>query len=132
MRSFDAPRDRPAPPVLRGRTPEGEDRSIEVREWTLVVAVKPHCDGCRAFIEGDLHELEQVSVVLVSKTPYVEWRTATQPVLVAPAIFADLEIRAAPFYVLIDPRTLRVVAEGSLFSPAQVASEIAPYLTAAM
>ena len=128
MRSIDAPRERPAPTVIRGQTPEGEDRSVPVRAMTLVVAVKPHCDGCRGFIEGDLHEFEHVEVVIVSETWEDTWRAAAQSVLIAPDVFRELEIRAAPFYVLIDPLAKRVVAEGSLFSPAQVAEEIATYV----
>lgn len=132
VRSFDPPRERPAPDTFRGRTLDGEERSVLVRSLTLVVAVKPQCDGCRGFIEGDLSEFKSVDVVLVCETADETWRDAKQTVLVAPSVFVDLEIRAAPFYVLIDPSTLRVVTEGTLFSPAQVAGEIASYVTPSM
>ena len=96
---------------------------------TLVVAVKPHCDGCRTFLESDLAEFANVDVVLVAADADDEHRVGRHEVVVAPSLMAQLEIRAAPFYVLIDPSTSRVVTEGTLFSPAQVAGEIAPFLT---
>jgi hypothetical protein len=92
--------------------------------------VKPHCDGCHDFIFSDLSELGAVDVVLVSASASDddEWVDALHPVLVAPEVMSELDIRAAPHYVLVDPRVSRVVAEGVPFSPAQVASEIASFL----
>jgi hypothetical protein len=127
VRSFDAPRERPAPSAIVGRTSEGDVVSIEVRRMTLVVAVKANCDGCRVFLASDLSEFADVEVVFVSATPDDEFRGALHTVVVAPLTLAELEIRSAPFYVLIDPSTMHVVAEGSLFSPTQVAREIAPF-----
>jgi hypothetical protein len=40
----------------------------------------------------------------------------------------ELGIRWPPFYVLIDPAVQRVITEGVVFAPSQVAAEIAPYL----
>jgi hypothetical protein len=95
---------------------------------TLVVAIKPNCDGCKEFVQGSLRELEGVGVVLVSATSgEEEWATAPREILVSAELLSELGIRSAPFYVLIDPTTLKVVAEGTLFSPAQVASEIASF-----
>ena len=128
MRSFDAPRERWAPSTLVGTTIDGEEWSTDVRRMTLVVAVKPHCDGCRTFLESDLAEFANVDVVLVAAAADDEYRVGRHEVVVAPSLMAQLEIRAAPFYVLIDPSTSRVVTEGTLFSPAQVAGEIAPFL----
>ncbi|HWD95576.1 MAG TPA: hypothetical protein VG246_04060 [Acidimicrobiales bacterium] len=129
-RSFDAPRERPAPSVLAGKTPRGEERRIELRRVTLVVAVKPHCDGCREFLIADLHELSKVDVVVVSAAFSEEWMDVTNDVLVAPELMKELDIRSAPFYVLIDPLSLRVVTEGVVFGPAQVAAEIEGLLRA--
>ena len=56
------------------------------------------------------------------------WLDAVQPILVAPELMKELGIRTAPFYVLIDAARSLIVAEGTLFSPAQVASEIARHL----
>jgi hypothetical protein len=95
---------------------------------TLVAAVKSHCDGCRALLESDLAEFGDVDVVVISATTEEEYRASPHAVIVAPELMVELEIRGAPFYVLIDPSTSKVVAEGSLFSPAQVASEIAPFV----
>jgi hypothetical protein len=95
----------------------------------LVVAVKPDCDGCHDFVHGDLREFEGVEVVLVSATSGDEaWLDAIQPILVAPELMNELGIRTAPFYVLIDAARSLIVGEGTLFSPAQVASEIARHL----
>lgn len=128
-RSFDAFRARPAPSVLKGRSLAGNDRFLLVKRLTLVVAVKPHCDGCHDFVFGDLRELEGVEVVVVSSTSGdAEWSGAVQPILVAPELMNELGVRSAPFYVLIDPSKSLIVSEGTLFSPAQVASEIARFL----
>ncbi|HVA71327.1 MAG TPA: hypothetical protein VNF08_08410 [Acidimicrobiales bacterium] len=129
-RSFDAFRVRPAPTVLHGRSLRGDDRFLALRRNTLVVAVKPDCDGCRDFVHGELRELAEVEVVVVSATTGdAEWADAVQPILVAPELLHELGIRSAPFYVLIDSARSLIVAEGSIFSPAQVASEIASFLT---
>jgi hypothetical protein len=115
--------------MLRGRSLAGNDRFLLVKRLTLVVAVKPHCDGCHDFVFGDLRELEGVEVVVVSATSGdAEWSDAVQPILVAPELMNELGVRAAPFYVLIDPSKSLIVSEGTLFSPAQVASEIARFL----
>ena len=124
-RSFDAPRERPAPKVLVGVTPGGEQRHVELRRTTLVVAIKPDCDGCRDFLHADLHEFSNVDVVFMSATTSDEWRDAPFDVLVAPEMMKELDIRSAPFYVVIDPLSLRVVTEGVVFGPSQVAAEIA-------
>jgi hypothetical protein len=128
-RSFDLPRERPAPRQLRGHTLAGEERAIEVTALTLVVAIKPNCDGCKEFVQGSLRDLDGVDVVLVSATSgNEEWAAASREILVSAELLGELGIRSAPFYVLIDPATLTVVAEGTLFSPAQVASEIASFI----
>ena len=128
-RSFDAPRERPAPRVLNGKTPDGGERHVELLRTTLVVAVKPDCDGCRDFLFSDLHELSDVDVVVVSAVSSDEWADTPNDVLIAPELMNELDIRSAPFYVLIDPNSLRVVTEGVVFGPSQVAAEIADSLT---
>jgi predicted nucleotidyltransferase len=111
--------------VLIGIGPDDEERRIELRRMTLVIAVKPDCDGCRDFLRGDLRELSNVDVVIVSAVSSEEWVDAPNDVLVAPELMKQLDIRSAPFYVLIDPSGLRVVTEGVVFGPSQVAAEIA-------
>jgi len=128
-RSFDAPRERPVPSVLRGRTLSGKAFATQLRGLVLVAAVKPNCDGCRDFVGGDLHELVGVRVVVVSATRSEEWQDARERVVIAPEFMAELEIRSAPYYVLVDPARSKVLAEGALFSPAQVAREIATHVT---
>jgi hypothetical protein len=129
--SFDQPRERDAVTELRGTTQSGDERLIHLQGLTLIAAVKPHCDGCRDFIFGDLHELAALDVIVVSASASDdgEWEGALQPVLVAPEALAALDVRSAPHYVLVDPSAKRVVTEGVLFSPVQVASEIAPFLS---
>jgi hypothetical protein len=124
-RSIDAPRDRPAPSVLIGESPGGELRRIELRRRTLVIAVKPDCDGCREFLHGDLLEFSHLDVIVVTAVSSEEWVDAQNDVLIAPELMKELDIKAAPFYVLIDPSISRVVTEGVIFGPAQVAAEIA-------
>ena len=127
-RSFDAPCQRPVPREFVGVTPTGEERRVEIHQLTLVVAVKPDCDGCREFVNGNLDEFSGVDVVMVSATSSNEWPDAKNEVLISPAFMEELDIRSAPFYVLVDPSTQRVVTEGVVFGPSQVAAEIASAL----
>lgn len=130
VHSFDRPRDRAAPTTLRGHWSKGGQASIDLVGLTLVVAIKPHCDGCREFVTGPLGELDGVNVVLVSSTDddQGEWSKSRRPVLVAPEALRELKVRWPPFYVLVDPGTARVLTEGVVFGPAQVAEEIAPFV----
>jgi hypothetical protein len=81
-------------------------------------------------VRSPLSELDGVAVVIISATGEAdgEWSDAVQPILVAPGAIDELDICWPPFYVLVDPRARRVITEGVVFGPAQVASEIAPYL----
>ncbi len=126
--SFDDSRERAAPRELSGRTLYGTEWRRVLEGLTLVVAVKPQCDGCRDFIDGDLTELDDVDVVIVCDARDDEWRGARQHVVISPETLSELDIRSAPFYVLIDATRQRVVSEGIVFSPAQVADEISPFL----
>jgi hypothetical protein len=127
-RSFDAPRERSAPKVLIGAGSTGEQRRIELSRPTLVVAVKPDCDGCREFLHADLGVFASLDVVFMSAISSDEWRDAPHDVLVAPELMKELDIRSAPFYVVIDPSSAQVVTEGVVFGSSQVAAEIAGVL----
>jgi hypothetical protein len=127
--SFDAPRERSAPRELSGRTLNGAGWRRVLEQMTLIVAVKPNCDGCHDFIDGELNELDDVDVVIVSAIADDEWRNARQDVIVSPETLTALEVRSAPFYVLIDVTRQRVATEGVVFTPAQVAAEIASFLS---
>lgn len=129
-RSFDKARNRSAPDSLHGHWLNGAESSIELSGVTLVVAIKSHCDGCREFLGSDLEPL-QVPVVVISADDDVsdEWSDAINPVFVSPHTFDLLDVRWPPLYVLIDPQSHRVLTEGVVFGLAQVASEIAPYLS---
>lgn len=130
MRSFDAPRRRSAPSSFTGVTLKGETLTHSFRGLTLVVAIKTMCDGCRDFVNASLEELDAIDVVIVSATSDQggEWSHARHPILVAPELMKELDVRWPPFYVVIDATTSEVVTEGVVFGPSQVAQEIALFL----
>lgn len=129
-RSFDRPRERPAPRESLGHTLDGQPIRLRFDSMTLVVAIKASCDGCRDFVHGDLTELAGVPLVVVSATDEgaPEWSGGRRAVVVAPELLKALDVRWPPFYVLVDPEGPRVVAEGVVFASAQVAQEIAAHL----
>jgi hypothetical protein len=128
--SFDRPRERPAPSGFTGQTLSGDVVTRTFTSPTLIVAIKPSCDGCHDFIHSSLDELNHVTTIVVSRDAdeQAEWTEAIQPVFVAPALMDALDIKWPPFYVLIDPTRQLVLTEGVVFGAAQVASEIASYL----
>jgi hypothetical protein len=130
MRSFDTPRERQAPVSFDGVTLEGDFVTHFFDQVTLLVAVKEQCDGCRDFVHSALDEFADIAVVIVSATAEgrEEWSGAVHDVIVAPDILRELDIRWPPFYVLIDPAVERVVTEGVVFGPSQVASEVATFV----
>ena len=119
--SFDPARERRVP------TRVGGERGVaEIVGPTLVAVVKPACDGCRAFTHGGLGPLDDLPVLIVSASGGAEWADAAREVLVAPEWVEASGVRGAPHYVLVDATGL-VLTEGVLFSPAQVAAEVAPH-----
>jgi len=129
--SFDRPRERPAPTGFTGRDLKGDEFDHSFSGPTLIVAIKPSCDGCRDFLFSPLDELGHVTTIVVSReeNEIDEWVGAVRTVVVAPTLLDELDITWPPFYVLIDPQRQLVVTEGVVFAAAQVAAEIAPYLT---
>ncbi len=125
-RSFDPPRPREVPITLSGRTLDGREGSVVLTSTTLIVAVKPGCDGCLPFVVGDLTELGDWPVVVLASASDTrgEWRDARREVLVAPDALEALGVRWPPFYLLVEPSGPRVVVEGVVFGPAQVAAEL--------
>ncbi len=119
--SFDPPRERRVPTRL-----SDGNGATAITTTTLVAVVKPGCDGCRAFTHGDLGALDGLPVVLVSATDGPEWDDAAREVRVAPEWVAASGVRGAPHYVLVDATGL-VLTEGVLFSPDQVAAEVAAH-----
>jgi hypothetical protein len=116
---------------VTGTSLQGDTVTKTLDGLTLIVAIKQSCDGCRDFVNSTLDELNDVAVLILSDTDDTrgEWDNAVQPILVAPEALAALDIRWPPFYVLVDPAQRRVVTEGVVFGPTQVASEIEPYLS---
>jgi hypothetical protein len=97
---------------------------------TLVVALKPECDGCRLFAESNLEEFSGLNVVLVSAEGERnnEWCDVDHEIIVAPELLDQLDVRWPPYYALIDSRTSSVLVEGVVFGPRQVADEIRSYV----
>jgi hypothetical protein len=122
---------RPAPDTITGTSLQGEAISRTLNGLTLIVAIKQSCDGCRDFVFSTLSELRDLPFVILSATDDLngEWIDALQPILVAPQALADLDIHWPPCYVLVEPQQHQVVTEGVAFAPAQVAAEIAAYLS---
>jgi hypothetical protein len=125
-RSFDRASPRPAPASIDGVTVDGRAVRVEFARPTLVVAVKEECDGCRGVVERGVG-LEGVEVVVVAATPGA-LAGASGLALVAPAAMDALGLRWPPVYALVDPDGPRVVAEGSVFSPEQLAAEVSAAL----
>ncbi|MHB1209194.1 MAG: hypothetical protein ACYC1I_05745 [Acidimicrobiales bacterium] len=130
MRSFDTPRRRAAPASFSGVTLDGEKRSHTFRGVTLVVAVKTRCDGCRDFVNATLEEFAPIELVIVSASGDEdgEWAQSRHPILIAPTLMEQLDVRWPPSYVVIDAATSEVVSEGVVFAPEQVAQEIIAFL----
>ncbi|HEY5438038.1 MAG TPA: hypothetical protein VIJ99_03980 [Acidimicrobiales bacterium] len=129
VHSFDPPRERSAPDSLSGYWSNGTDAVMALTRLTLLVAIKPNCDGCRAFLDAPLHEFEGVDVVFVAALDDDEWAGSSRRVLIAPDALDRLDVRWPPFYVLIDPLAHAVIREGVVFGPSQVAAEIAQFIT---
>ncbi len=130
MRSFDTTRDRPAPRRWRGVTLAGEVLEGEFVRPTLIVAVKADCLGCRSVLESPADALGDVDVLLVAREASGEswWAGSAHRVVVSPTLLDDLDVRWPPFYVLVDPRSQRVLTEGVVFAPEQVRGEIAAFV----
>ena len=129
-RSFDRPRERPAPSEFSGHWSNGGDAVLTLNKLTLLVVIKANCDGCRDFLLSELTEFADIDVLFISATDDTndEWVDAPQPVLIAPDVLLALDVRWPPFYVLVDPIAGLVRTEGVLFGPSQVAKEIASFL----
>jgi hypothetical protein len=125
-RSFDRASPRPAPSAIDGTDRDGRAVRVAFARPTLVVALKEECDGCRGVVERGV-EVAGADVVLVAASPGA-LDGAAGVALVAPAAMDALGLRWPPAYALVDPDGPRVVAEGSVFSPEQVAAEVAAAL----
>ena len=129
-RSFDRPRERPAPSQMTGHWSNGGDAVVSLTKLTLLVVIKSNCDGCHDFLFSDLDVFAGLDVVIMSATDDAdnEWIDAPRPVLIAPDALLTLDVKWPPFYLLVDPIGGLVRTEGVLFGPSQVAAEIASFL----
>jgi hypothetical protein len=130
VRSIDGPHERQAPRDYRGSSLTGEQVSAQFAEPTLVLFVKADCLGCRDVLTSAHDAFGDVATLIVATTTSNEpwWSTSAHPVVIAPTLFEELEVRWPPVYVLIDPSSQRVVTEGVVFGASQVREEIAPFL----
>ncbi|MGH9021390.1 MAG: hypothetical protein ACRDV0_10300 [Acidimicrobiales bacterium] len=124
--SFDSRAPRSAPASISGTTAAGEPVTVVFVRPTLVVAVKADCDGCRDFLAGAGADVEGVDQVVVASDASAIG-DSTLLAIVSPEAMRLLGLSWPPTYVLVDPRGPTVVAEGAVFSAAQVASEVAPF-----
>ncbi|MHB2027760.1 MAG: hypothetical protein ACYCPT_02955, partial [Acidimicrobiales bacterium] len=76
---------------------------------------------------GSLARLDVVAICQSARDGG-EWRSSAALVVVAPELWRELEIRSAPFYVVIDPVSVRVIQEGVIFGFEQVVEEVQPFL----
>jgi len=131
IRSFDNARPRPAPTTLEGRWLGGGDASIDLDRPTVVVAIKTECDGCRDIVNAHLDEVAGLALLVVSASDEVdrEWTDVRSPILVAPKLLEELDVRWPPFYVVIDPSTATVATEGVVFGLDQVALEVTSFFS---
>jgi hypothetical protein len=73
-------------------------------------------------LRGDLAVLGERRVILLAREVLDE--PTTQPYFVSPDGLLALELYSAPQYAMVDGAPLAVVAEGPVFSPAQVAADL--------
>lgn len=130
VRSIDPPRERPAPRHYRGLSLSGELVQGEFVRRTLVLAIKEDCRGCRSVLEAPAGAFGDVAVLVVAARPSTEpwWGTCPHPLVVSELLLEQLDVRWPPFYVLVDPTTASVIAEGVVFGPEQVREEIAAHV----
>lgn len=130
MRSIDAPRERPVAREYRGMRLGGELVRGEFDRLTLVLAIKEGCLACDEVLAAPVDAFGAVATLLVAARPSTspQWRATSHPLVISELLLDQLDVRWPPFYVLISPEGPRVLTEGVLMGPAQVAQEIAPFL----
>jgi len=126
LRSIDSPRRRPAPQSATLISNSGETLHHHFSSRSLIVAVKPNCDGCQTFLNHRDSTFEGWQLLVISREPIVT-TPGQQRVFQSEELFNALEISAAPFYVALDGSPLEIVTEGVVFAPEQVASELSSF-----
>jgi hypothetical protein len=125
-RSLDPPRQRPVPDRVVLVNAEGVEQSWTLQTRSVIVAVKTNCDGCHSFYEGSHHVLSAWPVLLIAQHRHDlnHFAGSAHRVFASSELWSALDIRSAPFYLLVAPDPGRIVAEGLAFSPEQVQREI--------
>jgi len=126
LRSIDSPRRRPAPTTAHLTDSVGVTHEVALEPRTLIVAVKPNCDGCRPFVEELSLEFDNWHLLVVTRDS-VATDGGHRQVWLAPELLEALEIGSAPFFVALDGSPLTVVTEGVVFAPEQVARELSEF-----
>jgi hypothetical protein len=103
--------------------------SIELTAPTVLIAVKTECDGCRDIVNAGLEQVAGLSLIVVSDSDELDdsWDQVRSPILVAPGLLEQLDVRWPPFYVVIDPASSSVVTEGVVFGLEQVEREVSSF-----
>ena len=120
-------RERPAPRSWSGHWLSGPADTQEFTRLTLIIAVKPSCDGCVALLKAPPSLYGDIDLLFVTAESADEpaWSPHRDRIVVSPALLTALDVRWPPFWVLVDPERGRVVREGVPFGPAQIAEVIA-------
>jgi len=90
---------------------------------TLIVAVKDNCVGCSNFYAARHPGFASFDVFVIN-TDDVPITNSAYPIYRAPELLTALEIRSAPFYVLVDGTPPVVEREGLVFDVEQVLAEL--------
>jgi len=123
LRSIDNPRRRPAPPAFELVDDTGTPTRVVPNGPTLIVAVKDNCVGCSNFYSSRHPGFATYDVYVIA-TDDVPIANSAYPIYRAPELLAALEIRSAPFYVLVDGVPPFVEQEGLVFDVEQVLAEL--------
>jgi hypothetical protein len=120
LQPIDSPRERPAPPVVRGHDVAGVPVTVDLGRPHIVVAVKPSCDGCRSVLDADLSGVTGLPVTFLAAAADPEW--ADDPVVISPEGLAALESTWPPFFVFVADGWVKT--EGVVFGAEQIVEAV--------
>ncbi len=123
MFTADAPRRRPAPEHFTLVDETGVVQEHHYAGPTLVVAVKDDCMGCANFYRERHPGFAPYEVIVVA-TNDAPISGSAYPIFRSPELLAALDIRSAPFFVLITGEPPEVTREGLVYDVSQVLEEL--------